>query len=60
VAAATGRSRVGDAGEVGEQLRGFAVLEGSAWVRWVRAAGVEDDGSAGTGVRPGHEAVRTA
>jgi hypothetical protein len=28
--------------------------------RWVRAAGVGDDGSAGTGVRPGHEAVETA
>jgi hypothetical protein len=28
VAAATGRSRVGDAGQVGEQARGFAVVEG--------------------------------
>jgi hypothetical protein len=28
VAAATGSSRVGDAGQVGEQVRGFAVVEG--------------------------------
>ena len=28
VAPATGRSRVGDAGEVGQQVRGFTVLEG--------------------------------
>jgi hypothetical protein len=29
-------------------------------VRWARAAGIGDDGSAGTGVHPGHEAVETA
>jgi hypothetical protein len=29
-------------------------------VKWMRAAGVGDDGSAGTGVRPDHEAVETA
>jgi hypothetical protein len=62
VAAATGRSRVGDAGQVGQQVRGFGVLElaGSVWASWVRAAGIGNDSSAGTGVRPDHEAVVTA
>jgi hypothetical protein len=62
VAAATGRSRVGDGGEVGQQVRGIGVLklarvglgEGG------QAAGIGDDGVAGTGVHPGHEAVETA
>jgi DDE_Tnp_1-associated len=33
---------------------------GSVRASWVSAAGIGDDSSAGTGVRPGHEAVRTA
>jgi hypothetical protein len=62
VAAATGSSRVGDAGQVGQQVWGFGVLE-------LAAVGVDqlgkggwdrDDRSAGTGVRPGHEGVETA
>jgi hypothetical protein len=32
----------------------------SAWASWARAAGIEHDGSAGTGVHRDHEAVRTA
>jgi hypothetical protein len=32
---------------------------GLVWMRWVRA-GIGDDGSAGTNVHPGHEAVVTA
>jgi hypothetical protein len=62
VAAATGSSWVGDDGEVGQQVRGFSVLElavvGGGEVgqgSWDR-----DDGLAGTGIRLGHEAVETA
>jgi hypothetical protein len=32
-------------------------LSGSAWARCVRAAGIEEDGSAGTSVHRHHEAV---
>jgi hypothetical protein len=50
----------GPVSETGEQVRRFGFLEGSAWVSAVRAAGIADDESAGTGVRRGHEAVVTA
>jgi hypothetical protein len=61
VAAATGSSWVGDAGQIGQQVWGFGVVElaGAVWVSWVSAAGIGDDGVAGTGVRPGHKALRT-
>jgi hypothetical protein len=62
VAAATGRSRVGDGGEVANRCEASASCSwrGSVWVRWVSAAGIGDDGVAGTGVRLGREAVETA
>jgi hypothetical protein len=59
VASATATSRVADRGEVGQQVRRFGPWRGLAWVSWVRAAGIGDDGSAGTGVRR-HEALGTA
>jgi hypothetical protein len=55
VATATGSSRVGDAGQVGQQARGSPSWRGWAWASGVSAAGIGDDGSAGTGVRPDHE-----
>jgi hypothetical protein len=60
MAAATGSSGVGDSGQVGEQVWVSPSWKGSAWVSWASAAGIGDDGSAGTGVRRGHEALRTA
>ena len=59
MAAATGRSRVGDSGEVGQHVRGLGVLEFERVDRSESGEG-GDDGPAGTGVRPGHEAVETA
>jgi hypothetical protein len=60
VPAAAGPPGVVDRGEVGEQTRGVGCRSASAWASWARAAGIEDDGSAGTGVHRDHEAVRTA
>jgi hypothetical protein len=60
VAAATGNPRVGDAGQAGEQVWGSRSWKGSAWASGARAAAIGDDGSAGTGVRPGHEIVVAA
>jgi len=36
-----------------------ACWRGLAWVSWASADGIGEDRSAGTGVRPGHEAVET-
>jgi hypothetical protein len=62
VAAATGRSRIGDGGQVGQQVRGFGVLKlaGLGVGEAGEGSWVGDDGVAGTGIRLGHEAVETA
>jgi hypothetical protein len=60
VATATGSPGVGDAGQVGEQVRGFAVVEGVGVGQLGERGRDGDDGSAGTGVHPDHEVVVTA
>jgi hypothetical protein len=48
VVAVTGSSGVGDGGEAASRCGASWSGGGSAWVRWARAAGIGDDGSAGT------------
>jgi hypothetical protein len=62
VAAAGMRPGVGNGGKVGQQVRGFGLLELTrVAVSEVGQGGWDgDDRSAGTGVHPGHEAVETA
>ena len=54
------RSRAGLGSEVGEQVRRFAVVEELGVGKLGEGGWDRDDGSAGTGVRPGHGAVVTA
>jgi hypothetical protein len=59
-AATTRGTRVGDAGQGGEQLRSLGFLERVGIAQRSRPDGIGDDSSAGTGFHRGHEPVRTA
>jgi hypothetical protein len=59
VAATQGTPRVGDGGQVGEQVRGLGFLEGAGIAQRGQAGGIGHDGPAGTGLHRDHQVLGT-